>query len=81
MGLAGDGAGCSVADTVTGAGPGKLKPTENQQELQPTAPFEHFVGLGVFRLLSSENHLFLYSRLKLVRFSFEVDPELSWIVV
>lgn len=44
-------------------------------------PSEHFVGLSVFVLRSSENHLFLYSRLKLVRFSFEVDPKLSWVVV
>lgn len=42
--LAGDGGGCSVADTVTGAGPGKLKPTENQQELQSTACSEHRQG-------------------------------------
>lgn len=41
MGLAGDRAGCSVADTVMRAGPGKLEPTENQQELQPTACSEH----------------------------------------
>lgn len=38
-------------------------------------PFEHFAGLGVFCLLSSENHLFLYSRLKTCARSFEVDPE------
>lgn len=41
MGLAGDGAGRGVADTVTGAGPGQLEPTENQQELQPAACREH----------------------------------------
>lgn len=42
-------------------------------------PFEHFVGLSLCRLLPSENHVFLYSRLKnkkLARFSLEVDPEL-----
>lgn len=37
VGLAGDGTGRSVAYAVTGAGPGKLEATENQQELQPTA--------------------------------------------
>lgn len=37
VGLATDGAGGRVADAVARAGPGKLQPTEHQQELKPTA--------------------------------------------
>lgn len=52
--------------------------TYNKVKVRLT-PFEHFVGLSLCRLLPSENHVFLYSRLKnkkLARFSLEVDPEL-----
>ena len=57
MGLAGDGAGRGVADTVTGAGPGQLEPAENQQELQPAACREHTERKVEDKWQSRENKL------------------------
>lgn len=42
----------------------KVEIRSDKNKVESLTPFEHFVGLGVRRLLSSENHVFLYSRLE-----------------
>lgn len=42
----------------------KIEIRSDKNKVETLTPFEHFVGLGVCRLLSSENHVLLYSRLE-----------------